>query len=66
MTDYIESKPLSWRGQLQRMKEEQPVRQMWELRIRTKSGRGRPQKSWDNAVTKLIIRRIRQHQKQNK
>lgn len=55
MADYIEGKQLGWWEQLQNIKEEQPVRQVCQARIRNKSGRERPKEYWDNVVTKLIV-----------
>lgn len=50
----IEEKQLQWLGHMLRMKEEKPVRKIWEAKTEGKRHRGRPQKTWDNVIEDIL------------
>jgi hypothetical protein len=57
VTTTIEKNQLKWYGHLIRMADTRQVRRIWDARINTKRGRGRPPESWNGTVAKVIERR---------
>lgn len=54
VTEFIEKRQLSWWGHLQRMNTNRVVKQIWEAKTTDKRSRGRPQKTWDNILGKIL------------
>lgn len=52
--DFIERRQLSWWGHLHRMKNERPVKQIWQAKIKKRRKRGRPRKTWDSVIEEII------------
>jgi hypothetical protein len=57
ITTTIEKNQLKWYGHLTRMADTRQVRRIWDARINTKRGRGRPPESWNGTVAKVMERR---------
>jgi hypothetical protein len=53
----IEKNQLKWYGHLNRMADTRQVRRIWDAKINTKRGRGRPPESWNGTVAKVMERR---------
>lgn len=54
MMEFIEQKQLSWWGHIQRMEEERPAKRIYETRIQNKRKRGRPRRTWEQAIGKIM------------
>jgi hypothetical protein len=54
VTTTIEKNQLKWYGHLTRMADTRQVRRIWDARINTKRGRGRPPESWNGTVAKVM------------
>lgn len=52
--DIIKEKQLGWWGHLQRLEDNKPVKQVWETKIIHKRSRGRPYKTWDQVIGKIL------------
>ena len=55
--DVIEQRELAWFGHLIKMKNDRPVKVVWEARTSTKRGRGRPRETWDKTIEKILGKR---------
>jgi Reverse transcriptase (RNA-dependent DNA polymerase) len=52
--EYIQKKQLNWWGHVQRMSGKIPTKKIWETRIRTRRGPGRPRATWSNEMVKIL------------
>lgn len=55
--EQIGKQQLKWFGHLVRMNKERPVKNIWEARSMKKRNRGRPRKTWNDAVRETLERR---------
>ncbi|CAH1986028.1 unnamed protein product [Acanthoscelides obtectus] len=55
--EHIETKQLRWWGHLQRMGDNIPVKQIWESKVPRKRRRGRPQRTWENTIEQILMKR---------
>lgn len=49
----IEEKQLKWFGHANRMTEERKVKQVMEMRVEGRRGRGRPRINWEDTVVRI-------------
>lgn len=54
ISSIIENKQIGWWGHLQRLKDNIPVKQIWEGRTQDRNRRGRPKKTWNNTVENIL------------
>nr|CAH7767968.1 unnamed protein product [Callosobruchus chinensis] len=57
LMDFIEHRQLSWWDHLHRTKEDIPVKRIWEAKPFGKRRRGRPKKTWDSVIHKILEKR---------
>ena len=55
--DRIEQQQLKWYGHLNRMGDSRQVKRIWEARTYGRSQVGRPQKKWNDEITKILSKR---------
>lgn len=53
----IENNKLKWFGHMTRMTNKRPVKIIWEARSNNKRKRGRPRKTWNQGIAKILERR---------
>lgn len=52
--EFIEQRQLSWWGHVQRMEEARPAKRIWEARIVKNRKRGRPRRTWDEVIGRVL------------
>ncbi|KAJ8946257.1 hypothetical protein NQ318_004626 [Aromia moschata] len=50
----IESRQLGWFGHLIRMNNDRPVKKVWEAKRQIKRRKGRPPKTWDQGIARIL------------
>lgn len=54
VTHFIEMRQLSWWGHIQRMNNNRQVKLVYEARPQTKRKRGRPRKTWNQEISRIL------------
>lgn len=57
VTHFIEQRQLSWWGHIQRMNNNRQVKLVYEARPQTKRKRGRPRKTWNQEISRILHER---------
>ena len=55
--DKIEQRQLTWFGHRIRMKDDMPVKKIWEAKIQQRKARGRTARTWNESLEEILKRR---------